>query len=204
MKKRITFILIFSLICSMISVPAAAAEDRNEAAADMLYSLGLFRGTGTDEFGAPIYALEQTATRHEAVAMLVRLLGKGEEAQKGDWNTPFTDVANWAKPYVGYAYANGLASGTSETTFGGNANALIGELRYGIIDHCYWMEGTASRPTNGNDKSRVRSTAVFTEEESAKIVEQLNEWVDRKNNGVDTYQRWEVSAENGLPRLVAE
>ena len=33
---------------------------------------------------------------------------------------PFTDVANWAKPYVGYAYAHGLASGTSKTTFGGN------------------------------------------------------------------------------------
>ena len=28
------------------------------------------------------------------------------------WDTPFTDVADWAKPYVGYAYANGLTSGT--------------------------------------------------------------------------------------------
>ena len=53
--------------------------------------------------------------------MLVRLLGKGEEAVSGTWETPFTDVADWAKPYVGYAYANGLTSGTGATTFGGNS-----------------------------------------------------------------------------------
>ncbi|MDD6188917.1 MAG: S-layer homology domain-containing protein [Clostridiales bacterium] len=50
--------------------------------------------------------------------MLVRLLGKEEAAQKGAWTTPFTDVPNWAKPYVGYAYANGLTEGISNTLFG--------------------------------------------------------------------------------------
>lgn len=91
-------------------------------AADALYALGLFSGTGIDEKGEPVYDLDKALTRQEAMAMLVRLLGKSEEAQAGVWTTPFTDVSNWAKPYVGYAYANGLASGTSATTFGGNEN----------------------------------------------------------------------------------
>ena len=52
--------------------------------------------------------------------MLVRLLGKESEAQKGTWSIPFTDVADWAKPYVGYAYANGLTNGTSDTTYDGD------------------------------------------------------------------------------------
>ena len=51
--------------------------------------------------------------------MLVRLLGKDEEAKTGIWDIPFTDVDEWAKPYVGYAYANKLTTGTSDTTFGG-------------------------------------------------------------------------------------
>jgi len=53
--------------------------------------------------------------------MLVRLLGKEGEAKAGTWDIPFTDVADWAKPYVGYAYANGLANGTGATTFGGDS-----------------------------------------------------------------------------------
>ena len=51
--------------------------------------------------------------------MLVRLLGKESDAKAGTWTTPFTDVQDWAKPYVGYAYANGLTTGTSTTTFSG-------------------------------------------------------------------------------------
>jgi hypothetical protein len=87
-------------------------------AANELYELGLLRGTGTDENGDPVFNLDHELTRMEAITMLVRLLGKEEEAQNGTWETPFTDVPNWAKPYVGYAYANGLTNGVSPTKFG--------------------------------------------------------------------------------------
>lgn len=51
-----------------------------QQAAQNLYELGLFNGTGTDTDGNPIFDLDRAPTRHEAVTMLVRLLGKGEEA----------------------------------------------------------------------------------------------------------------------------
>ena len=120
MKKLLSMFLAFALIFSLVPTTAFAATAEATNAANVLNALGLFDGTGTDENGNPIYDLDKAPTRHEAVTMLVRLLGKGDEAVNGNWNTPFTDVANWAKPYVGYAYANGLASGTSKTTFGGN------------------------------------------------------------------------------------
>ena len=119
MKRLLAIFLSFSMILCMNTITFAATKEA-EAAADVLNELGLFSGTGTDKNGDPIYDLDKTPTRHEAVAMLIRLLGKGEEAANGNWDIPFTDVANWAKPYVGYAYANGLASGTSPSTFGGN------------------------------------------------------------------------------------
>ena len=103
-----------------LSAPAFAAKDEATRAADTLYSLGLFSGTGTNADGTPVYDLERSPTRQEAITMLVGLLGKKEEALAGSWDIPFTDVADWAKPFVGYAYANGLTSGTSATTFGGN------------------------------------------------------------------------------------
>ncbi len=121
MKKRL-LCMILTLIMIFFLVPSAAAAS-NEAtgAAETLYELGLFKGTGTNSDGTPIFGLDRAPSRAEAVTMLVRLLGKEEEAVNGTWETPFTDVADWAKPYVGYAYMNGLTDGTSATTFGGSA-----------------------------------------------------------------------------------
>ena len=86
--------------------------------ADALYELGLFLGTGKNADGSPNFSLNRVPTRAEAVTMLVRLLGKEEEALAGDWETPFSDVNGWAEPYIGYAYANGLTKGISNETFG--------------------------------------------------------------------------------------
>lgn len=128
-KSLLSFVLVIALCLSM-SAPVFAAADMDTAGkmADNLYAAGLFNGTGTDANGKPIYNLEGTATRAQAITMLVRVLGKTQEAEKGTWNTPFTDVPNWAKPYVGYAYANKLTTGTGATTFG--SDTLITPNQY--------------------------------------------------------------------------
>ena len=117
--------LILALLCLCNPfLPTAQADDgadRGATAAAELYELGLFRGTSVDADGNPVFELERQATRNEAVTTLVRLLGKEAEATTSSWTTPFTDVADWAAPYVGYAYANGLTNGTSDTTYGGEA-----------------------------------------------------------------------------------
>ncbi len=118
MKKLIAILLAVVLVFALTSV-AFAADAEETTAADILNALGLFIGTGTDAEGKPIYDLDRAPNRMEAVTMLVRLLGKEEEANAGAWEIPFTDVKDWAKPYVGYAYANGLTKGYSEKTFGG-------------------------------------------------------------------------------------
>lgn len=123
MKKRVLSILFALTLVLSLAVPAAAAPSGTggEAAAQKLYGLGLFYGAGTNADGSPNFDLDRTPTRQEGITMLVRLLGKEAEARQGSWTTPFTDVADWAKPYVGYAYANGLTNGVSATTFGGSS-----------------------------------------------------------------------------------
>jgi len=126
MKKVLCLLL--ALIMALAMMPAVSAAGAEAVlSANTLHALGLFNGTGTDADGKPIYDLDRAPTRHEAVTMLVRLLGKDAEAKNGTWEIPFTDVADWAKPYVGYAYANGLTSGTSATTFGGNATVTASQ-----------------------------------------------------------------------------
>ena len=90
-----------------------------EGFAKNLKALGLFKGVSDTDF-----ALEREPSRSEALVMLIRLLGKESAAVSGGHSHPFTDVAAWAGPYVGYAYNNGLTNGVSATEFGNsNANA---------------------------------------------------------------------------------
>lgn len=120
-RKVFSLVLALALVISLAPCVFAASDEAYQSAYT-LYQNGLFKGTGTYADGTPDFDLDRTPTRHEAVTMLVRLLGKEDEALANTWTTPFTDVADWAAPYVGYAYANGLTNGTSATTFGGSAS----------------------------------------------------------------------------------
>ena len=122
MKKLLALILVLAMLFSLAPMAFAAEDPEAKKAADSLNKLGLFAGTGTNPDGTPIYNLEGIPTRSQAITMLVKLLGKETEAVNGTWEMPFIDVDEWAKPFVGYAYANGLTAGNSTTqpTFGGN------------------------------------------------------------------------------------
>lgn len=120
MKKLISLVLTLLLLVGTVPAVSAAGTEQ-ERAAETLYELGLFRGTGTNPNGTPIFDLDKTPSRNQAVIMLVRLLGKEDEALAGNWTLPFPDVPrnSTAYPYIGYAYANGLTNGTSATTYSG-------------------------------------------------------------------------------------
>ena len=136
MKKRLISILL--ALCLLLALPLgalaaeddtpAAGENAAEAAAQTLHALGLFKGVGDNPDGTPNFDLESVPNRAQAITMLVRLLGKEAEATAGEWETPFTDVPDWAKPYVGYAYVNGLTKGTGDDTFG--SYALVSATQY--------------------------------------------------------------------------
>ena len=124
---------------ALYSSPASLT---NQQAANALHNMGLFQGTGADANGNPIFDLDRAPNRYEAVTMLVGLLGKSEAAKNGTWDMPFTDVAEWAKPYVGYAYANGLTAGTSATTYGGNATVSASEYLTFVLRSLGYQTGT--------------------------------------------------------------
>jgi len=80
--------------------------------ADVLKRLGLFLG------GDNGYDLDAKLNREQAITMVVRLLGAEKEAIEKNYSHPFTDVSDWAEPYVGYAYENKVTMGIADTLFG--------------------------------------------------------------------------------------
>ena len=126
MKRSFVFALVLCLMLTLTPFASAASDEANEAA-NALYELGLFQGTAENADGTPVFDLDRAPTRAEAVTMLVRLLGGEDAALAGDWDTPFTDVPEWAEPYVGYAYSKGLTDGTGETAFGSDASVTAAQ-----------------------------------------------------------------------------
>lgn len=114
MKKKNILALLTAgmLLASGTGVHANIYSERQERIADALYHVELFKGTNLG------YELGRELNRVEGITLLVRMLGMEETAMSKTYNLPFTDVADWAKPYVGYAYENGITNGVSATEFG--------------------------------------------------------------------------------------
>lgn len=111
MKKRITALVLALL---MLATAAGAYSETDQNTADALNYLGLFLGTGKG------YELDAPLTRAQGITLLVRMVGGEDTAEKTPYTAPFTDLPDWAKPHVGYAYANGITNGVSATAFGPN------------------------------------------------------------------------------------
>ena len=113
MKKRILSILVGAAMAISVASAINAYTPEQNNTADALNSLGLFLG---DENGD--YMLDNSLTRAQGMTLVVRMLGAEAEAKENaaTYETPFTDVPEWAAPYVDYAYLNGLTPGTNETS----------------------------------------------------------------------------------------
>ena len=107
MRKVIALLLVAVLLIPAVS--AYTGEQLNTA--DALNHLGLFLGTGTS------YELDAELTRAQGITLLVRMLGKEAEAVSLPYTAPFTDVDEWAKPYVNYAWLHSITNGVSDVRF---------------------------------------------------------------------------------------
>lgn len=177
--KRI-FSTIVAVMIALMLMPincGAASADEALTAAQALNAVGLFSGTGTDEQGNPKYELERQPTRQEAITMLVKLVGGAEESSKGGWETPFADVDDWAKNWVGYAYAKGLTAGTSPTTFGANDKTtaaqyltfILKALGYDATSDFSWDNAWQLAEQVGISKGEYNAQTSFTRGDMAVI-----------------------------------
>lgn len=163
MKKAIALFLAFALLASTAfawqlentnmhygTAPHVEGVNNNvEDMAKMLFDLGLFKGRSEGEF-----ALQSPMTREEAAVMLVRFLGGEQEALTGKFTHPFTDVAQWADPYVGWLYQKKLTKG-------------IGGGKYGTGNVTMWQYSTfLSRAVYGNEDNGMATKEEIAESEA--------------------------------------
>jgi len=118
-KKIISILILISMIIQVNNVSIINGAENTDtdyeyySYAQKLAEIGVFEGTGEG------FELGREPTRVEALAILIRLLGKKDEAlaMSGEVS-PFTDVPDWANGYVNYAYKEGLTTGAGDNKFG--------------------------------------------------------------------------------------
>ena len=155
MKKFVSACLMAGLLTCAAGAAQVGTIDNNypgdtEAQAQMLYDLGLFKGTDKG------FALEKSMTRAEASVMLTRLLGAEKTALAGNWKHPFTDVPQWADKYVGWLHQNGLTKGVSATLYGSQRNVTCDQ--YCIFLTRAHLDADSYQGTAFVDNDEVRQT----------------------------------------------
>lgn len=121
-NKSLFFIILLMFLLGFSSSVYAFNDDDHIELADYLNQMGLFLGSSGG------YQLDEKPTRAQAAVMVVRLLGKEDEALASKLDHPFLDVPSWASPYVGYLYVNGISKGISDTLFG--SDDLVNASQY--------------------------------------------------------------------------
>ena len=176
MKRLMSLLLSLALVLALVPASCAASSEQQQAA-QALNAIGLFSGTGVEADGSPRYELDRQPTRQEAITMLVKLVGGAEESSRGGWKTPFTDVDDWAKNWVGYAYAKGLTAGTSATTFGANDKTTAAQfltfvlkaLGYDANSDFRWDNAWPLAEQVGISKGEYNAQTTFTRGDMAII-----------------------------------
>lgn len=138
MKRFLTILVTTLLLTAVLCVTASASDF--DAAAEDLSKIGMFRGTANG------FELDRAPTRSEAAIMLVRLYG-AEDVAKADYAAgkikhPFTDVSDFAAPYAAWLYTNGIANGTSATTFGSARACTIQNYAAFLLRALGYKDGT--------------------------------------------------------------
>lgn len=179
MKQTISFLLVLTLITAMTAAASAYSQEA-ETSADYLYCVGLFNGKGSDEYGNPIYDLDGSLTRQEAIAMIIRIMGLEKAASSGVWKHPFSDVDDWAEDYVGYAYAKGITKGISQTLYGAGDTVtcqqfvtfLLRALNYSDSEGDFtWEDPYVLSDELGLTKSSASKDGLFTRGDASVLSE---------------------------------
>ncbi|EGJ46036.1 hypothetical protein HMPREF0866_02190 [Ruminococcaceae bacterium D16] len=120
LKRALSLLLSSTMVLGMLVMGSSAASytdvtsEENVEAIEVLKAVGVMTGDENGNFNP-----DKLVTRAEMAVVMANLLDLKVEDFKGA-SIPFTDVPEWAVPYVAACYADGITAGISATQYGSN------------------------------------------------------------------------------------
>ena len=119
LKRALSLLLSSTLVLGMLVMGGSAESykdvDRadNQEAIEVLQAVGIMTGDENGNFNP-----DKTVTRNEMAVIMSQLLNLDYDYYRG--TNPFTDVPDWAAPYVAACAAEGVVAGIGNGLYGGN------------------------------------------------------------------------------------
>ena len=119
LKRALSLALASVMLLGMMVVGTGASyadvtSKHNQEAIEVMQAVGVMTGDDKGNFNP-----DQKVTRGEMAVVMANLLNLNVKDFIGA-KTPFTDVPEWAVPYVAACYADGITAGISATQYGFN------------------------------------------------------------------------------------
>ena len=131
LKRALSLALASVMLLGMMVVGTSASypdvtSKNNEEAIAVMQLLKVMTGDDKGNFNPA-----KAVTRNEMAVIMCKLLDLNTKDYAG--SSPFTDVPAWAEPYVAACYANKIVSGTSATTYGGDATVTTAQAALMVL-----------------------------------------------------------------------
>ena len=131
LKRALSLALASVMLLGMMVVGTSASypdvtSKNNEEAIAVMQLLKVMEGDDKGNFNPA-----KAVTRNEMAVIMCKLLDLNTKDYAG--SCPFTDVPAWAEPYVAACYANKIVSGTSATTYSGDATVTTAQAALMIL-----------------------------------------------------------------------
>ena len=126
LKRALSLGLTATMISGLMVMGSSAASyadvtsEQNQEAIEVLKAVDIMVGDENGKFNP-----EAKVTRNEMAVVMCNLLDYTVASYKG--TSPFTDVPEWAEPYVAACYTNGITSGYDAKTYGGSDTVTTGQ-----------------------------------------------------------------------------
>lgn len=125
LKRVLSLTLASVMLLGMMVVGSSAADyadvtsEHNTEAIEVLQAAGIMVGDNGN------FNPDKNVTRNEMAVVMSNLMQYRVATYAG--SSPFTDVPAWAADYVAACYTNGITSGMTATTYGGDKSVTTGQ-----------------------------------------------------------------------------
>ena len=147
LKRALSLAVSTVMLMGMMVVGSGAAgyddvsSEHNQEAIDVLQAIGVMVGDGEN------FNPDQNVTREEMAVIMCQLLDYTVSSYQG--LTRFTDVSDWARPYVEACYTNGIIAGYSDTQFGGADPVTTGQAGLMMLKALEYFQYQGDFDNNG-------------------------------------------------------
>ncbi len=158
LKRALSLALASVMVMGLMVVGTGASyadvsSEDNKEAIEVLETVGIMTGDENGNFNP-----DALVTRNEMAVVMSNLMDYRVASYAG--TSPFTDVPAWAEPYVAACYTNGITSGVSATTYGGDQSVTTAQAALMLMKALGYFQfqsdfGTAtSTPTHWSPVTR--------------------------------------------------